>query len=987
MLAVVRKAPYVGCRTGEASVDALLERLRTALAGRYAVEREIGSGGMALVYLADDLRNHRKVALKVLRPELALSLGADRFLREIEIAAGLNHPHILRLHDSGEADGLVYYVMPFVEGESLRDRLARESPLPVADALRLLRDVADALVCAHAHGVVHRDIKPDNVMISGSHAVVTDFGIAKAVHVAGTAGPATSAGISLGTPLYMAPEQVRADPGVDRRADLYALGVVAYEMLAGRPPFDAVTADGLIAAQLTERPRPIRELRRDIPARLAALVSRCLEKRPADRFQSADDLVRAIDELITAAAVPPGVRRRWIAAAVSAVALLGAAVGWGAVLVRHGRRVAWVHAEAIPRIAMLADSSRSEEAWALAMRADRMVPGDSLLLPLLKRVAPPFTILTQPAGATVERRALAGPDTLWHELGRTPITDVRLPSGGWDVRVRLAGYRPVETRISTIVRQNSGRPIFFALDTADGGDAGMVRIPAQDLEPGMYMPGLGGVEAVRVNAFRIAEREVTNREYKAFVDAGGYSRPEFWREPFSEHGRTLTRRQAMARFVDRTGRPGPATWEAGEYPQGEAEYPVGGLSWYEAAAYARFAGKSLPTLYHWVAAAAPGFPTYILRYSNYSGRPAPVGAYPARGLFGTLDMAGNAREWCSTESEDRRYIMGGGWNDHDYDYTHPISQSPFDRSPSNGVRLVRYAAKDTSIARLGRPVVLHYPDYTRLRPVADNIFAAYRRLYDYDPAPLNARVIARDSLNPDFVHETIAMDAAYGGERLIVHVMLPRRARRPLQPVVYWPGSGALNVRVFSFDLFVNSWRFVVTTGRAVVYPVYRGTYERGDGYTNGTPNPSAAYRDHFIMWIKDFRRAVEYVTTRPDFDSTRIAFFGTSWGGYMGAVVGAVEPRLRVQVLSVAGLPYVRPLPEVDPLNFISRVRIPTLLIGSENDPYFPLETSQKPFMRLLGTRDTMHVVSPSAHNPGPELLKGATLAWLDRFLGPVSR
>jgi len=276
-----------------------LRRLKTALAHRYRFERELGAGGMATVYLAHDLKHGRKVALKVLKPEITAALGADRFRQEIAIAAQLQHPHILALHDSGEADGLLYYVMPYVAGESLREHLRRTGPLPSAEVVRILHGVADALAHAHAQDVVHRDIKPDNIMLSGRHAMVMDFGVAKAVSQARSTSPLTSAGISLGTATYMAPEQIAADPGVDHRADLYALGVMAYELLAGEPPFSADSPQGLLTAHLTAAPRPIGSVRPDVPDVLAQTVMRCLEKQPAERWQRADDIVRALESFST----------------------------------------------------------------------------------------------------------------------------------------------------------------------------------------------------------------------------------------------------------------------------------------------------------------------------------------------------------------------------------------------------------------------------------------------------------------------------------------------------------------------------------------------------------------------------------------------------------------------------------------------------------------------------------------------------------------
>ncbi len=237
----------------------LFARLQAALADRYTIERELGRGGMATVYLAQDLKHHRKVAIKVLKPELAAALGPERFLQEIEIAAGLTHPHILPLHDSGEATGVLYYVMPYVEGETLRNRLDRAGQLPLAEAVQITREVADALSYAHRHDVVHRDIKPENILLEAGHAVVSDFGIARAITAAGGE-KLTGTGIAVGTPGYMSPEQGAASARVDERSDIYSLGCVLYEMLAGEPPYTGPSAQIVIAKRLTDPVPSVRRL-------------------------------------------------------------------------------------------------------------------------------------------------------------------------------------------------------------------------------------------------------------------------------------------------------------------------------------------------------------------------------------------------------------------------------------------------------------------------------------------------------------------------------------------------------------------------------------------------------------------------------------------------------------------------------------------------------------------------------------------------------
>ena len=338
-------------------------RLAAALADRYRIERELGQGGMATVYLAEDLKHHRKVAVKVLRPDLAATLGDERFTREIEVAARLQHPHILGVLDSGQAvvgressvasdsrttddsrpTTFFYYVMPYVEGETLRDRLARGGELPIPEAVRLLGEIADALSVAHRAGVVHRDIKPENVLLSGRHAMVMDFGVAKAVSEASGRQQLTTAGVALGTPAYMAPEQASADPHMDGRVDIYAMGVLAYEMLTGHTPFPGLNPQQTLAAHVTQTPIPVGQQRDGLSPALEAVVMRCLAKRPADRFQTADDLVSALEPLATpsggmtpthtqpvaAAAAPSGSRpgrRIYVVAAAAAVVAMAAAL-------------------------------------------------------------------------------------------------------------------------------------------------------------------------------------------------------------------------------------------------------------------------------------------------------------------------------------------------------------------------------------------------------------------------------------------------------------------------------------------------------------------------------------------------------------------------------------------------------------------------------------------------------------------------------------
>ncbi len=306
-----------------------LERLTAALADRYRIERELGQGGMATVYLAHDVRHDRRVALKILRPELAAILGGERFLKEIKTTANLQHPHILPLFDSGEVDGVVFYVMPYVEGESLRDRLFREKQLPVDDAVRIGREVADALDYAHRHGVIHRDIKPENILLHDGRALVADFGIALAVSSAGGRTRMTETGMSLGTPHYMSPEQAMGEREVTAKSDVYALGCVIYEMLTGEPPFTGPTAQAIVARVVTEEPRPLTLQRKTIPPHVEAAVLTALNKLPADRFATAAQFAEALKgsgATVPRTAAAPAVRTRAPVASHWRTAALGVSV-------------------------------------------------------------------------------------------------------------------------------------------------------------------------------------------------------------------------------------------------------------------------------------------------------------------------------------------------------------------------------------------------------------------------------------------------------------------------------------------------------------------------------------------------------------------------------------------------------------------------------------------------------------------------------------
>jgi dienelactone hydrolase len=352
-------------------------------------------------------------------------------------------------------------------------------------------------------------------------------------------------------------------------------------------------------------------------------------------------------------------------------------------------------------------------------------------------------------------------------------------------------------------------------------------------------------------------------------------------------------------------------------------------------------------------------------------------------------MAGNAREWCLNETGGLRYILGGGWDDATYHFTEAFAAPPLDRSPTNGFRLASYTPGDSTVAQAGRPVERLVRAFGRERPVSDAVFAIYRRAYDYDPGPLDDRIEASDSSAEHWVVQRVSFDAAYGRERVMAYLFLPKTGRPPYQTVIYFPGTVALHARTSRGTLELDAIDFILKSGRAVMYPVYKSTYERGDGFESFYPNETNTYREHVIEWAKDFRRSIDYLETRSDVDRERLAYYGRSWGAFLGGLLPAVEPRIKTSVLYVAGLELQRGQPEVEPINFLPHITVPVLMLNGRYDNFFPVETSQLPMFHLLGTPPgrKRHVIYDGGHFVPRTLLISEVLNWLDQYLGPVMR
>ena len=984
----------------------------TLIAGKYKVLEEIGRGGMGIVFKAEDTKLQRTVALKFLPPNLAGSPELkERFLIEARAAAALSHPNICVIHEVGEDEKRPYIAMEYVEGETLRDRI-KKKVLSTEDALSITSQVAAGLGEAHHKEIVHRDIKSANIMVTAKgQAKVMDFGLAKLRGGSSL----TRSQTTLGTVAYMSPEQARGEE-VDGRTDLWSLGVVLYEMLTGELPFIGDRDLSIIHSIVHEDPKPIKSRKPPVPQELQQIVTRALKKNREARYGSAGDMLKDLkkyEEAVRAEA--SGVfnlrslakRLRRPAVAVPTV-LAVAAIAAAAVLFFNSQaKIRWAREEILPKVERLvAESWRdSTDAYRLAVRAERYIPNDPLLVEFFSKYSLRINIKTEPPGADVYVKDYDEPASDWEHLGVSPIENLRMPVGVFRYKIEMDGYETVMAASSNwdiVLTPKEGLIPFDlvrVLNKKGSLPEGMLRVAGAETPIG------------KMEDFLIDRYEVTNRQYKEFVDNGGYTNREYWKHEFTKQGKALALEEAMAEFVDQTGRPGPATWQAGYFPEGQNDYPVSGVSWYEAAAFAEFAGKSLPTTHHWGIARGEYTPmimwfqlggyAILAPFSNFRGEgPVPVGSLQGLTAYGAHDMAGNVREWCWNETRQGRSIRGGAWNDNTYMFGKPSNLPAFDRSPQNGFRCVLYPDPAKVAESAFQRIELSEPiDVYEEKQVSDDIFEVYREQFAYDITNLNARVESRDERAEDWIKERVTFDAAYGDERIIGVLYLPKNIEPPYQTVIYGPGEQAIfrasseNIeKDMEFQVFLS---FVLKNGRAVLYPVFLGTMERGDEalipLAMGYNNNSYQNTEYLIQVVKDFKRCIDYLKTRSDIDSDKLAFYGMSWGAWFGTILTAVEERFKASILLAGGFDLLnpRPRPEANEINYVSRVKIPTLMLNGRYDSIFNYEKSIKPMFDMLGTPAEHKVLKlyDTDHIPPRNEFVKETLAWLDKYLGPVKR
>jgi serine/threonine protein kinase/formylglycine-generating enzyme required for sulfatase activity len=975
----------------------------------YEITEKLGEGGMGVVFKAEDTKLKRKVALKFLPPHFSLDGETkERFMHEAQAASALDHNNICTIYEIGESEeGQMYMAMALYEGETLQDKI-KNGPLSLEEATDIAMQIAEGLSKAHEKDIIHRDIKPANIMITpDGDAKILDFGLAK---LSGRT-KLTKEGTTLGTVAYMSPEQVQGKP-VDKRTDIWSLGVILYEMLSGKSPFEADYEQAIMYAIVNEQQEP---MDREIPKELQNIITDTLSKDTESRFQSVDQIIARLKKSKGTAEVSEStpetqsfahlLKKPQIAVTASAaifVLIIIALIPYYQLLKRQQA------SELLPQIENLLKERNYFDAYQLALEAEQYLNDDSTLIRLLPRLADYLTINSTPEGAQVYLKRFSpeeGESFMRKEFaGLTPIQNLRVIRGGYKIFFEKEGYIPAERVFSS-----------------DYGIEGKVRSPEVTIDVNLLemdrmiknmviVPGgkyqLVGWDAptnaeVELNDYYIDKYEVSNNDFKKFIEAGGYSKEQYWKYPFIKDGKKISREEAIKQFKDRTGLPGPRNWINQEFPEGKGNFPVTNITWYEAVAYAEFVDKKLPTLFQWEKAARNGeYHIYdmvmpwglktphenILYRANFEGHGTVAVDSFEFGIspFGCYNMAGNVKEWCMNEITGGFTTTGGSWEDPIYTFAHFGAYPGFYSSNDLGFRCVRTSGEVTSEqGNLKINVEDKIPVYN---PVDEQTYKSFLTHFKYDKGLLDAKLIQSEK-TANWTKEKVSF-AGLDNERIIAYLFLPTNAAKPYQCFNWVPHGGVMSGNQFVDEAALYAFEPQIKSGRAMFAIVPKGARERKRETGYEWPEVGTVkYREKVIHYVTEFRLGLDYLATREDIDMERLVFIGTSWGSAgTGIVTAAVDQRYRSVIFIAGGIRAyeMKKLPEVNPINFTPYIKAPKLLLNGRYDEAFPLETVALPFYKLLREPKQLSLVD-AGHVPPLEKRVPIINKWLDDTLGPV--
>ncbi|MCS7465412.1 SUMF1/EgtB/PvdO family nonheme iron enzyme, partial [Stieleria sp. ICT_E10.1] len=803
---------------------------------------------------------------------------------------------------------------------------------------------------------------------------------------------------------------------VDTRSDVYSLGVLLYELLTGTTPFDkellknAAQDEVLRIIREQEPPKPstkistlgekativsqgrradVASLGKAVRGDLDWIVMKSLDKDRSRRYESASDLAKDIQRFLShkpvEARAPSAAyrlqkfvqRNRSKIRIAAAAAILFAVCGAALIKIYKMRAerdladlVVKAH-EDVGTAEQLIQENQLEEAYSLLVAATAVLPQDERLHDLLEGICVPWRLSTTPTNGTVEVRPLGQVHQSWRRVGITNL-EFSNPIGLYHWRISKDGYETLEGMAGPDVVE-----IEREMVRSDKAPSGMVLVPV-------------GADADSTRKVWFDKTEVTNEEFKRFVEAGGYQNESFWEHlaPYVWESEELEFSELMKRLVDATGQCGPASWQNGSFKTGEASFPVSGVSWYEAAAYAQFSSKTLPTNADWLRAACLDQHKYLAEYQVFGAQsPRPVRESGAINGLGLYDMGGNVKEWCLNMTNDgRRIVRGGAWNDHNYMFRQPEAYPNEHREKNIGFRCVKH---DIPVPQDELQAVQFGPQVpvALLKGFSQDELANVRRRFDYDRnADLNAKVISIES-TASWRHEVVELDAAYGDERFSLHLFYPiepKTRTSPYQPLLFFPGLGVTGME--SID---KSGRWadlaivvgLVQTGRVVCWPVYKGTLERTDGFR---PKLSQHRKLEFVVQqTKDLSRAVDFMQQRPELNMEELAYIGWSRGGGLGSAFVVLEPRIRACVLMSGGL-WTSPILELDIRNYAPLVNVPALLMNGRYDRGF--EKNRIPLFNAIGSNDKQFIEYESGHLMELEQAIDDIDQWLSARFSPTS-
>ncbi len=997
----------------------------------YKIIDKLGEGGMGIVYKAEDTKLKREVAIKFLPNNFNVSAKDKEKLKlEAQIAAGFNHPNIATVFAIEEFGDDTFIVMEYVKGNELKD-IIRNNPdrkLNFNDFLNYAIQITEGLNAAHKKGIIHRDIKSSNIMLSDDGRIrVMDFGLA---HIHGDP-LLTKKGSTPGTTAYMSPEQLRGEE-VDLRADIWSLGIVFYEMLTGQPPFQGNFDQAIIYSILHEKPKSLKKINPEVPDELEQVVLSCLEKDRKKRIQSAEDLLTQLKALQSKTSVS-GIRKfspsrlkisraGLVAATIIAAVLIMLAAFLPIKKIFNPENLPEIHS----RLQKLVNDEKYFEAHLLAEEHKSLLENDSVFQQLSLIIYDTLSVTSDPEGAKVYllRYNPHNTDSTGNGklIGETPIKNLQIVRGDYLIIIeksaeqketseneltfpfgkieyipvkRVASSYPIMKEFPVIVR---GIKINAKLIEKDKLPENMVFVPGGNHK--LMSSSVQQEKPLTLDNYFIDKYEVSNADFKKFIQAGGYLKEEYWKYKFKKNGKEIPWQEAMKLFIDRTNLNGPRSWVNQNYPAGKEKYPVTDITWYEAAAYAEFLGKSLPTVYQWEKAARNGVPNYhstsmpwglIYALDDISGRTnfnsngtVPVDKFDfGISYYECYNVAGNVKEWCLNKSTDGFVYADGSYQDSNYVFGTFKSFDGFYSSPALGFRCVKNLP--TSKSDQGSMMIdlnVQVPVY---HPVDDSKMKSILKLYDYEKKPLNPKIIFTEE-NKYWVKEKVAFDSPFG-DKILGYLFLPKKSEKPFQCILWNPHSGVYRYG-YSSDwaaekLFTENIKY----GRALFVIIPKGTSERKWEFgEERTDKSSKLFHNRLIRWVIEQRIVLDYLESRSDIDSSRIAYITTA-NDYDGFIVPGVDNRFKCNIIIANGI-YEEDQKilsaEINPVNFLSRYKAPTYMMHGKYDEAVYFSASVLPAYNLLSEPKKLEALN-TTHVPPLAMRVPLINKWLDESLGKV--